>query len=328
MIDACTTLPTKSLIARLGLNDWWPQSWPTTNSAQNMVPCASQYSGHTNLTRRRRASGGGGVNRRGARRFREQARASGPRAPRRPRRKRRRRARAHQLLAAYAAAAMPTTIATSAARCANDRAVFFSQQCAGMASRMSVSENGGAADRSYVPSAGGAGAGASGGACSRGWCIRRAAAGGVKYGMWRHPGPGAGAPGRVRGTGPGASPPGRARAKAATRARETARRPERVNAAAKRRVVRDNHTYVRPEGPGGARGPQRHHPHTGFEREALAVIPDRHRVHCRDPGPDRGPEQPGGRARGQHAPALLQERGAGGAEGLHGGLGLRIDEGV
>ena len=25
------------------------QSWPTTNSAQNMVPCATQYSGHTNL---------------------------------------------------------------------------------------------------------------------------------------------------------------------------------------------------------------------------------------------------------------------------------------
>ena len=28
------------------------QSWPTTNSAQNMVPCASQYRGHTNLQRR------------------------------------------------------------------------------------------------------------------------------------------------------------------------------------------------------------------------------------------------------------------------------------
>ena len=27
------------------------QSWPTTNSAQNMVPCASQYRGHTNLQR-------------------------------------------------------------------------------------------------------------------------------------------------------------------------------------------------------------------------------------------------------------------------------------
>ena len=27
------------------------QSWPTTKSAQNMVPCANQYSGHAHLRR-------------------------------------------------------------------------------------------------------------------------------------------------------------------------------------------------------------------------------------------------------------------------------------
>lgn len=32
-------LPTKSFRALSLEKDWWPQSWPTTNRAQNMVPC-------------------------------------------------------------------------------------------------------------------------------------------------------------------------------------------------------------------------------------------------------------------------------------------------
>jgi hypothetical protein len=60
---ACTMLPTTSFSVREGLKLWCPQSWPTTNNAQNMVPCAIQYSGHTNLKAggRRQRGGGGGV---------------------------------------------------------------------------------------------------------------------------------------------------------------------------------------------------------------------------------------------------------------------------
>lgn len=42
-------LPTRLFRNLLFEKDWWPQSWPTTKSAQNMVPCAIQYSGHVNL---------------------------------------------------------------------------------------------------------------------------------------------------------------------------------------------------------------------------------------------------------------------------------------
>lgn len=85
----------------MAVSDETHQSCPTTNSAQNMVPCATQYRGQ-----------------------------------------------AHQVLSAYAPAARPTTMATSRARWPRERSVFFSQQCLGMASRMSVRVNGGGADRS------------------------------------------------------------------------------------------------------------------------------------------------------------------------------------
>lgn len=39
--------PTTLFKRRLLLNEPWPQSCPTTKSAQNIVPCASQYAGHT-----------------------------------------------------------------------------------------------------------------------------------------------------------------------------------------------------------------------------------------------------------------------------------------
>ena len=45
----CTMEPTTSLMVLLGEKERWPQSWPTTNSAQNISPCAAQYSGHTYL---------------------------------------------------------------------------------------------------------------------------------------------------------------------------------------------------------------------------------------------------------------------------------------
>lgn len=39
--------PTTLLSSLLLLKDPWPQSCPTTNSAQNIVPCANQYAGQT-----------------------------------------------------------------------------------------------------------------------------------------------------------------------------------------------------------------------------------------------------------------------------------------
>lgn len=45
MMEECTMLPTKSFSALSLEKDWWPQSWPTTNSAQNMVPCAARAGG-------------------------------------------------------------------------------------------------------------------------------------------------------------------------------------------------------------------------------------------------------------------------------------------
>lgn len=47
----CTMEPTTSLMVLLGEKERCPQSWPTTNSAQNISPCAAQYSGHTYLRR-------------------------------------------------------------------------------------------------------------------------------------------------------------------------------------------------------------------------------------------------------------------------------------
>jgi hypothetical protein len=41
-IDACTMLPTRLFRNLLFENDWWPQSCPMTNSAQNMVPWQNQ----------------------------------------------------------------------------------------------------------------------------------------------------------------------------------------------------------------------------------------------------------------------------------------------
>lgn len=60
----------------------------------------------------------------------------------------------HQLFTAYAAAASPATIPTSKARWAMERAVFFSQQCSGIAALISAMVNGGGAERSKVPSCG------------------------------------------------------------------------------------------------------------------------------------------------------------------------------
>ena len=55
----------------------------------------------------------------------------------------------HQLLMEYAAAAMPTTMATSRARYDIDRHASFFQQCAGMAFLMSARVNGGGAARPF-----------------------------------------------------------------------------------------------------------------------------------------------------------------------------------
>lgn len=55
---------------------------------------------------------------------------------------------AHHWFTEYAATARPATMPTSRARCASDRQVFFTQQCAGMALRRSASEKGGGALRS------------------------------------------------------------------------------------------------------------------------------------------------------------------------------------
>ena len=55
----------------------------------------------------------------------------------------------HQLLMEYAAAAMPTTIATSRARYDIDRHASFFQQCAGMAFLMSARVKGGRSARPF-----------------------------------------------------------------------------------------------------------------------------------------------------------------------------------
>jgi hypothetical protein len=52
-MEECRMWPTTLLRLELLEKLPWPQSCPRTKSAQNMVPCAVQYSGHMSQLSRR-----------------------------------------------------------------------------------------------------------------------------------------------------------------------------------------------------------------------------------------------------------------------------------